>query len=399
MISNIVGNTVQGEDFFDRERELASVLDRLETDNVLLLAPRRVGKTSLMYRIQEKEKKLGRLAAYLSVADVNSELQFVQKLYEAAQRWSPGKSAIKKLAGGPLGRFMKRIKKLGVAVVSIELADNAADQWAELGAALARVLDALDQRCVFLVDELPIFILSLLRQEPTGARARTFLNWFRQLRQDPESSRRVRWLLAGSIGLDTVTQRLRLGDTINDLFLFNELGPFSPEIADAFLTELGKSYGIHLPSSVKAHVRSRLGWLIPYHLQIFFSKLRERGDGKAAGRITTADVDAVYEALLTPAGKGYFDYWEQRLAEELGTPDDRQALDLLNAVAKNPDGEPLEILRSVLGARLSDPEQRDRQLRFLLDVLRSDGYLVLEGERYRFRSALLRDFWTRRILP
>ncbi len=197
MISNIVGNTVQGDDFFDRERELESVLDRLETNNVLLLAPRRVGKTSLMYRIQEKEKELGRLAAYLSVADVNSELQFVQKLYEAAQRWSLGKRAIEKLAGGPLGRFMKRIKKLGVAVVSIELADNAADQWAELGAALARVLDTLDQRCVFLVDELPIFVLSLLRQEPTGARARTFLNWFRQLRQDPESSRRVRWLLAG----------------------------------------------------------------------------------------------------------------------------------------------------------------------------------------------------------
>ncbi len=53
----------------------------------------------------------------------------------------------------------------------------------------------------------------------------------------------------------------------------------------------------------------------------------------------------------------------------------------------------------MLGARVQDPEQRDRQLRFLVDVLRSDGYLVLEGERYRFRSALLRDFWARRILP
>jgi hypothetical protein len=32
-------------------------------------------------------------------------------------------------------------------------------------------------------------------------------------------------------------------------------------------------------------------------------------------------------------------------------------------------------------------------------VLQSDGYLVLDGERFRFRSALLRDFWVRRILP
>jgi len=137
MLSNIVGNTVQGEDFFDREHELDRVLERLETDNVLLLAPRRVGKTSLMYRVREKDKELGRLAAYL---------------------------------------------------------------------------------------------------------------------------------------------------------------------------------------------------------------------------------------------------------------------DLLSAVAKNPEGEPLRVLQSVLGARVQDPEQRDRQLRYLIDVLQSDGYLVLESERYRFRSALLRDFWARRIL-
>jgi hypothetical protein len=398
VVSNIVGNTVQGEDFFDRERELERVLERLQTDNVLLLAPRRVGKTSLMYRVREKEKELGHLAAYLSVADVDTELQFVQKLYEAAQTWSPGQRAVKALAKGPLGRFMRRIKKLGVATVAVELADGAAGQWQELGAALARVLDKLDTRCILLVDELPIFVLSLLRQDTTGGRARTFLNWFRQLRLDPDASRHVRWLLAGSIGLDTVTQRVRLGDTINDLFLFNELGPFSREIADAFLAALGQSYGIHLTDEVKAHIRARLGWLIPFHLQLFFSKLRERTDGPRP-RITLEDVDAVYEGLLTPANKGYFDYWEQRLTEELGPPDDRQALDLLNAVAKNPEGEPLRVLQGVLGARLQDPEQRDRQLRYLVDVLQSDGYLVLEGERYRFRSALLRDFWSRRILP
>lgn len=399
MPSNIVGNTVQGEDFFDRQPELASILARLDTDNILLLAPRRVGKTSLMYRVREKETELGRLAAYISVADVNSELQFVQKLYEAAQTWSPGSRAVKGLAKGPLGRFMHRIKKLGVATIAVELADTAADQWQELGAALARVLDKLEKRCLFLVDELPIFVLSLLRQDATGARARTFLNWFRQLRLDPDANRRVRWILAGSIGLDTVTQRLRLGDTINDLFLFNELGPFSPEVADEFLAALGLTYGIHLAPTVKARVRERFRWLIPYHLQLFFSELRKRVEPNKRPKIAVTDVDAIYEALLTPANKGYFDYWEQRLAEELGTPDDRHALDLLNAVAKNPDGEPLTVLQAVLGARIAEPEQRDRTLRYLIDVLQSDGYLVREGERYYFRSALLRDFWARRILP
>ena len=354
-----------------------------------------------MYRVRDRAKELGHLAAYLSVADISTELQFVQKLYEAAQTWKLGAQAVKALAKGPLGRFMHRIKKLGIATVAVELADDAASQWQDLGAGLARTLDKLDlkpdRRCLLLVDELPIFVLALLHQDPTGARARTFLNWFRQLRLDPDASRHVRWILAGSIGLDTVTQRLRLGDTINDLFLFNDLGPFSPEVADEFLAALGQSYGLHLAPSVKAHLRDRLGWLIPYHLQLFFSGLRDQvGPG---GRVTDAEVDSVYEALLSPSKKGYFDYWEQRLTEELGAPDDRHALDLLNAVAKNPEGEPLRVLQAVLGARLPDPEQRDRQLRYLIDVLQSDGYLVLDGERFRFRSSLLRDFWARRILP
>lgn len=398
MVSNIVGNTVQGDDFFDRQRELSSVLARLQTDHVLLLAPRRVGKTSLMYRVREEATKAGQLAAYVSVSDIGTELQFVQKLYETAQAWSPAKRAVKALAKGPLGRFMRRIKKLGVATVAIELADNAEGQWADLGAALARALDGLDQRTLLLIDELPIFVLALLRQDPTGARARTFLNWFRQLRLDPAASKNVRWLLAGSIGLDTVTQRLRLGDTINDLFLFNELGPFPPRVADDFLTELGQSYGITLAPEVKEHIRARLGWLIPYHIQLFFSKLRDRCEDKR-DKPTVAAVDAVYESLLTPANKGYFDYWEQRLTEELGAPDDRHAILLLNTAVKNPEGETVEVLKAALGARIPEPEARDKQLRYLLDVLQSDGYLVMEAGRLRFRSALLRDFWARRILP
>src|SRR5690349_10278538 len=109
MVSNIVGNTVQGEDFFDRKRELSHIEDRLQTDNILLLAPRRVGKTSLMYRLRDGASKQDMLAAYLSVSDVSTEFQFIQKLYEIAQTLRPAKRAIRGLANGPLGRFFRRI--------------------------------------------------------------------------------------------------------------------------------------------------------------------------------------------------------------------------------------------------------------------------------------------------
>lgn len=39
------------------------------------------------------------------------------------------------------------------------------------------------------------------------------------------------------------------------------------------------------------------------------------------------------------------------------------------------------------------------QLRYLLGVLQSDGYLVEVDGKYRFRSSMLRDFWLRRFGP
>ena len=104
----------------------------------------------------------------------------------------------------------------------------------------------------------------------------------------------------------------------------------------------------------------------------------------------------MYEQLLSPSKRAYFDYWEQRLHEELATPDDRLAIELLDAVARNPEGESAESLKAVLTKYFQDGAERDDKLRYLLDVLQADGYLVATGGRFLFRSSLLRDFWPRR---
>ncbi len=47
MVKKSMGKPVKGSNFFNRKRELRRLWRCLESDNVLLLAPRRVGKTSL----------------------------------------------------------------------------------------------------------------------------------------------------------------------------------------------------------------------------------------------------------------------------------------------------------------------------------------------------------------
>jgi uncharacterized protein len=362
----------------------------------LLLAPRRVGKTSLMGRLKDQARGYGFQPIFVSVADVTSEVAFIRRLYAAVQQLPEGRELMRQISKGSVARYLKRIRKVGIATGTVEIADDA-ENWTELGDALAAALGRSNTPWLLLIDELPIFVLSLVQQDPTMSRTRHFLGWLRELRVGPHAATSVRWFLAGSIGLDTVTRRSQVGDTINDLHLITNFGPFDKETADAFLAELDRSYRLKLTAEIKQYMCRRVGWLIPYHLQVLFSELRAYCDDKRVPASTEA-VDHAYETLLSPAKRNTFDFWEQRLSRELGSPEGKQAMVLVNAAAREELGVTRVAMAQVLATVISDLDARDRQLHFLLDVLQSDGYLVSDGDRFRFRSSLLREFWVRRVI-
>ncbi|MEM6796780.1 MAG: ATP-binding protein [Acidobacteriota bacterium] len=395
MISSKVGPPVRGDDFFDREQEQRQIWEYLRSDDLLLLAPRRVGKTSLMLRLHDTAGERNLEAALVSVAGAVDEVGFVRKLYESVSKLDSGTEVLKRLGKGPVGRYLSRVKKMSVSGFAVEFGEG--DPWEELGAALAEALDQHRGRRLFLIDEVPVFVLELVRQDPSGERARRFLSWFRELRQNPERRGGLHWLLAGSVGLDTVAARLGLGDTINDFYLVR-LGPFDRETAKSFLARLSAAYSFPIQEDALEHALDRVGWLIPYYLQLLFRELREYCTRSEVAADVEA-VDRVYEDLLSAPKKGYFDYWRQRLPEEIGKSDAGLALLLLNAAAVDPNGVTRSSLEQLLAERVIDPDARGEKLSYLLDVLENDGYLVEEEKRYRFRSPLLREFWLRRVVP
>jgi AAA+ ATPase superfamily predicted ATPase len=392
VIHNAVGKPVEGDDFFNRQKEIDEIWSRLATDDILLLAPRRVGKTSLMYRLRELAPARGFEALYVSVADASTELAFARKLLAEIGQHKSKRRILSWLKKSPVARFLSRVRRVGIPVFELEIGDEADGQWAAIGESIVSALRSTDSHWLLLIDEMPIFVLSLLRADPAGGRARDFLNWFRTLRQHSTAGKNVRWLLAGSIGLDTVARRMDLGDTINDLFLYSDFGAFDRETASALLDQLALAYNVSLSSEVKRHICDRTGWLIPFHLQLCFSELRSHP------KPSTADVDAVFDDLLSPSKKTYFDFWRQRLHQELGAPDDGRTVKLLNAVAADDTGASKATLQGVLAAEIVDAETRDRHLGYLVDVLVSDGYLVHRDGRYVFRSNLLRDYWRRYVV-
>jgi hypothetical protein len=184
-----------------------------------------------------------------------------------------------------------------------------------------------------------------------------------------------------------------MADSINDLRI-ETLGAFDRPTADALLAALAAEYRISLSDEVRGHIVNRVGWPAPYYLQLVFHELRS-----VTGAISQADVDRAIEDLLGPQHRNYFDYWRQRLFEELGLLDAGYAIAVLNAACHAPDGVPRPILSQVLAPAIGEPGMREEKLRYLLDVLQNDGYLVEENRRWSFRSPLLREYWLRRVAP
>lgn len=388
---NTIGRPAQGEDFFDREAERRRVWRLLRADHVLLLAPRRVGKTSLMYKLITEAPEQGGRAAYVGVAGARSELDLVSRVYLAvAQRHEAVERSLRR---GRLARAFAGVRSLKLAGVELVLRELPEEPWQLVGRELVQAIRETGGRWVLMLDELPVFILRLLDSERGPRRVSDFMHWFRELRQgEPGQEDPLRWLLAGSIGLDAVTRRLELGETINDLHILH-LGAFDAATADQFLQALAEGTGLRLAPDTRAEILDAVGWLIPYHLQLLISVCLDEGWQAP----TPEQVGRGVELLLEPGRKAYFDTWVTRLTEELGVPAREHALVLLDACARDPSGASDDTLAQLLHHHLRDARARSRQLAWLLDVLRNDGYLVLEGGRYRFRSTLLRAFWTRRM--
>jgi hypothetical protein len=359
---NILGMHVQGEDFYDRVAELEHLWTLLDHDNVLLLAPRRVGKTSVLFRLREQAPIRDRSAVYVSSAGLLTELEFVDTLFRAVNTLDTGRRLVSALANGP--------------VAFVDVANASDDGW------------------ILLVDELPILVMALLRQDTTTERARTFLEWFRALR---ERAPRLRWVLAGSVGLDAIVARIHLTSTVQDLAPFT-LGPLHEQDAEGLVETLAASHGISIERDVIEYLLQRLGWLIPYHIQLAFSEIHA-AHRNGAPPVTRDHVDKALALLLSPGKRIYFEPWRQRLREELGPPEDTQAMALLDAAAQDPNGATAQTLRGILARHVTHKSARDEVLSHLLRVLQNDGYLVEDRGRFRFRSPLVRAFWRSRSTP
>lgn len=393
---NVTGSPVEHEDFFERPREIARLQRHLTNGaNILLTAPRRVGKTSLVLRLAELERENGRSAVFLNVEGCHDELAFAEKLVEAL-----GESGLHPEPIGRLSLTLRKVRhalggvKIGTAGVDLDIGAGDEQAHGTLGRAVEsifRKIDAGDKTVLLIIDEIPELLLAMSRAEEGSERVTRLLHWLRALRQ--EHRKNIRWLFLGSIGLDNFVDDRRLQKAINDLTTLN-VEALSAEEADLFLERLGESNGLPLNQEQRATIIERVGWPLPHHLQIVFHALVDTG----ATIATAAAIENAFVHLLQPNHLGQFDTWRHRLDEQFTPAKAKAARDILGHLCQHGEGrQRAQILNALMSSRAgADPQDVENLLSSLLMMLQRDGYLLASDDRYTFRSFLLRQYWYQR---
>ena len=368
----IIGAPVTGNDFYPRNQVVDKVKKALQNEHVLFLAPRRTGKTSVLLRLQQVAP------AQAIVLDLEG--------FDHPGLWI--KAMACKLGEITDPAWLHRLKQKGEFVhrFKSEYMEITEANWEEKADKLLQDLHGLDEAVWFLLDEFPIMIDKIAKRHG-AADASAVLHWLRRSRQENVGSP-VRFLLTGSIGLDSVLRRHNIRGPANDLRR-ETLTPLGADEALELALKLAHDNSIPLNEALAREYIDRLGPAIwPYFIQLFVAELQDHDPDPNH----PADLEAIYRSVThgNHNRNQYSDNMWERLQDIFNPAEAATARALLKTLAAQDSGVELEQLRT-----LSPLEDSD--FFYVLDVLQHDGYLIEDdGGRLRFFSHLLRDYWRRR---
>lgn len=351
--------------------------------SLLMLAPRRIGKTWLLGKIVEDMGSVGWRCIRLDVGGRNSEEAFMRELCTAID----AQQDLTKQLWAHVSQRFKQVANDGLRdglVGSI----GRIDHHAYLGS-LVEALNRETRKTLILIDEFALLVLELAKKDPDATR-----NLLYHLRKLQQAYPNVAWYLTGSIGLDVVTRRFDMSGALLGIDVV-PLDVFSPDEALSFLDELqarGEVGPFALPKESADALFTGLGWLSPYYLRQIALVLKPTGPVMAGRPAASADdVERAFQALLTPAYRGYFAGWEEHIDKNFEAVDSGDLHAILDVLCDHPDGEKQATIAAALAR--DGRNRTDGKLREHLRDLESDGYLVRTGQRWAFRSGLLRRFW------
>lgn len=398
---NLVGPIPEPEDLHGRKKMVADAWRLLPNHNLLLLAPRRFGKSGIIRHLLRRPQH-GFLPLSFDLEDVTTAAAFVQRVVEKSGERKELRPLLKRcgdVVSDVVDAISEKVESIdggSTGLPGIKLRRSVADSdWQPLARKIMLSLELASQPLLFLFDELPEMLRKVARAEGEDA-ARRFLHWLRTVRLDDRGEmRRHRFVVAGSTGLNYLLDaRLGCPETLND---FQRL-PVEPlEIPDAvdLCRQLAAHNGLEVSDTTIEYMLVRIGQPVPYFIQLLFSAIAQDLTPETT-TLTEETIDVAYKKrLMGPICKRYFDQYRRRLEhypEEL----EPVVIHLLVEAARAENGIDSPRLYQVYAAARG-PRASGIEFCELLADLECDWYLRKDPDKetYTFYMNVMKDWWSR----
>ncbi len=393
--SFVIGNIAKGDDLWDRDDVIEDIWKVLGKGNVLLKAPRRFGKSSIMYRLYE-EPRDDFVVVFEDTEGISTPLDFVTTLLSGIHQHETLRVRFKEGVKRFLKKAFSRIDEVGVAEFRIKIREEIKENYQEKGVGLLKSLGDMDEKIVLVVDELPVLIQRI--EEKDGKRTvKDFLHWFRQVRQSP-GLQNLRWVVGGSIGIEHILKQMSVGTKVINDFEIVRVEPFSEEDAKEYIRALLKNEGKlqRITSKIVDKVIALIGAPVPYFIQIVLKESIHQMRRQDRKTLTEEMMErAYYKGALGPASRTYFEHYFTRLSEYYDEEKERIAKRLILEVARQGEVKKKALYRlfnQACGGRM-----KEEVFSYLMTDLENDFYVTYDTEKgsYSFSTNILRDWWLR----
>jgi hypothetical protein len=398
-LKSMCGSYVTGPDFWGREDDIARLRQLIDGGaNIVLVAQRRMGKTSLMKELQRQlssQEDRPWLCLFIDLQGAQSPEEAITELAVELRRhqgWG-------KKIGHLIGNFLRAIRpeEIDIKLFRIKFREAVTSgDWREKGNELFDALAKSEKPVLLILDEIPILINRILMGRTRTitsegpSRVSEFLSWLRG--NSIRHQGKIRIILLGSIGLAPMLRRANLSAAINNFVPF-ELPPWDHITAARCLRALAQESGIRFTNDAEIAMVEKLGICIPYHVQLFFKHVHDNCCTARKNMLCGPDnVEAIYRKGMLGTSCNELSHYEERLKGAFDERDYSLIVDLLTEAATSPPLRP-----DTIAGIAEDSAAEKAAIEVILQTLMHDGYLreTPEGE-YVFVSHLLRDWWVSR---
>lgn len=364
------GAVTRGVDFFNQEDFILKIWASLKDKHIILIAPRKFGKTSILYHLLDNPKN-GFSPLHIDLEGVSDATSFVCEVMLAYRRW------IMKEFEGKSEQKIDEEKK--------ELCASLKADWQQKWEAFCLTLN---RKILFLFDEFTL-MLENITDKTEAHNLLTFIH------QTIHNLKEARCIITGSILIKRIIDKLDYRDKEGFYSFFEEkrLPALSPEDGYELTQILLAGIGIRPTSERVETILNLIGSPIPFFIQLLVFEI-EKGLMRENIEPSSEDIKRVYqERLLGAECKSYFRHYYDHLKRyELGSVYPLPGLkDIFEELTRG--NRTVDELKPIFKQRC--PRSSDDDFHRVMEYLEDEFYIKDAEGRYTFTCNLIRDWWLR----